>query len=292
MKSPIKKITIAGVGMIGGSIALGLKRILSSLVTIYGFNSTSASTRKALQMGIIDKGLDSLTDIPADTDIFILSTPIEITKLLIPKLAKLHLPKTLFIDVGSIKTAISAIVKAHTNPIFSYISTHPMAGGQQKGMEFADPFLFRNKPWIVCMIDPVAKDKTLILDELISALGAHKIILESHVHDEIIVWSSHIPLMIASILVQSAFTGNQKSVIEKTASTGFRDTTRLASHDATFKTEIALNNSENILEGLHLLKKEIDVFSAMVQGKKARQLKQYFTDAKKKRDNWLSKQFA
>lgn len=292
MKPSIKKITIIGVGMIGGSIALGLRRVLSSQITICGLNSNCPSTRRALDMGLIDKELDSLTEIPKDTDIVILATPIEVTKSLIPKLAQLHLPKTLFIDVGSIKVQIANIVQACNNPSFDYISTHPMAGSEQKGFACADPFLFANKPWIISMIHPVPKNKSVLLDELITLVGAKKLVMRSSMHDKVVTWGSHIPLMISSILVQRAFHQRQKSAIEKTSSTGFRDTTRLASHDANFKTEIALNNSENILKGMEQLREEMDIFTAMVRGRKTKLLKHYFTEAKQKRDHWLAKQFA
>lgn len=278
------KIVIIGMGLIGGSIAMGLKRDLGTKITILGLSSSHRKAKHAKRKGIIDLALSSIKDIPQDADLIILAAPIHVNLRHLKSLKKLIRPDSLLIDVGSTKEVITKLAKKIS--LTQFIGTHPMAGGEVSGIRFANPNLFHGKPWIICPSKNTTKKNLSTIKSLSVILGAKPVIMNAVKHDELTSLASHLFLVISSILLNT-ITKSNWITISQIASTGLKDSTRLASHNPDMKTDIVITNKKNVLASLRLLKREIDSFSLLVGEKNLLELTKYFTLAKKRRDKWL-----
>ncbi len=286
MKSKVPlRIGIVGVGLIGGSICMGLKQHLGKKITIFGSCHDTQRTHQALQLGIIDHVFTSVIDILKDIDCLILCAP---TSKNIDELHHLReRDGILTFDVSSTKREIcKEAERLHVR----FIGTHPMAGGELSGFEHATPYLFVNKPWVICPSKTALPHDDAVIQEIIRLLGAHSVIMSPQMHDRDIAAISHIPLLLSSILVRVASRGNW-NMRRKLASTGFKDSTRLASHDCRIKTDIVFSNKENILHNITMLEHEFKQIRSLLKINKRDELQKYFQDTKSIRDAWLKKDF-
>ena len=281
------KIVIIGVGLIGGSIALGLRKRCGNKITIIGFCSDPERTKLAKSRGIVDKAVEDIGDIPVDARLIILATPVQATIHILTKLARTIKHPALIIDVGSTKKIICHHAPKILPAWLTFIGTHPMAGKETSGFETAESDLFRGKPWIICVSRTADKNQLILVKILVKLLGSKPVIMDPVKHDQLIAWASHLPLVLTSILVSSIAKQPQWGNIAKLASTGFRDTTRLASENPTMKKDIALTNKKNLLTAIKHIRQEIDLFSAFLKRSDDKAIFTYFNRAKLERDNWL-----
>lgn len=229
-------------------------------------------------------------EIPLDSDLIIIATPIfEIIKVL-NKLDKILVKKTLVIDVGSTKQLICSHAAKLKNKNLIFVGTHPMGGRELTGLSNADPNLFVNKSWIICQVK--SNTITAKIIDMVRLLGANPLLLNPMEHDKLVAFASHISLVAGSIL--TGFIGRQKSwdMIAKLASTGFRDTTRLASFSPKIKADIVATNKNNVLDALDNLEKEIRIIKNMVRKNETEKLENYFIKAKETRDSWMANYFS
>jgi len=161
-----------------------------------------------------------------------------------------------------------------------------MAGSELSGFENASADLFINKPWIICPTDKNSSSQIDIIKELIQSLGAIPFILNPQTHDRLVSWTSHLSLLMTSILIKTASQQKEWPKISQIASSGFRDTTRLASDNPLMKRDIVLTNQKNVLLVLKAVKKEIDDFISLVKQNKSIELLKYFQQAKDIRDEY------
>lgn len=283
-----KKIAIIGVGLIGGSIARGLKKRLGMKITILGTCNSLKRSQLAKSKGVIDDVIQDIHHIPTDAQIIILALPVQISIEILANLAKKN-QKLLIIDVGSTKQAICDFAQKILPNSLCFIGTHPMAGKETSGFEEADPNLFVGKPWMICPLKNTPLQSITTVENIIKLLGAKPVIMQDKDHDRLAAWASHLFLTISSILIATTHKQPQWQKLERIASTGFRDTTRLASQDPKMKTGIILTNRKNILMTLRKLKREIDHFYELLLRNNNKEIFAYFDKTKKIRDQWLIK---
>jgi len=216
----MQKVAIVGVGLIGASFGLALRKagFAGSITGV----SSPRSIAVARARGAIDVGV-TLEEAAAQSDLIFLSQPIsgiiETLKLLGP-LAK---PSTLITDAGSTKAAIGKAA-ARSECKGSFVGGHPMAGKEQRGAEFADADLFRDRPWILTSHgdSPIEIEFRAWLEKI----GARVRILDAATHDRLVAWSSHLPQLASTAL--AAALHDQQSGAAAVAGPGLMDMTRLA----------------------------------------------------------------
>lgn len=293
MKSFPGKIAVIGVGLIGGSIALGLKKQFGAKITVFGLCANPKRTKSAVEAGIIDAGLSEIGDLPSDINLIILAVPVRTSLEIIKILAKRNFDSCLVIDVGSTKQAIIVKARKLFGQNISFIGTHPMAGNETSGFESASAGLFRHKPWIICHDKSKADSRQLAtVKNMIQTLEAEIFMMDAKTHDKFAGWVSHAQLALSSILINTLMRQNKGRQMMKIASNGFRDVTRGASHNPQMRTDIILTNKANIISVLGKVKAEIDIFLESLRKSDGRGILKYFQDAKKIRDNWLSAGFS
>jgi len=272
-------VAVIGVGLIGGSLALGLKR--AGLARWVIGVSSPGTISDALDLGVIDAGggYDELPRLVGDAGVVVLSAPIFRIIELLPEVAKAAAPGTLVTDVGSTKAEIVRAAQRVMPPGVAFIGGHPMAGSEQSGVAAADPFLFQNAIYV---LTPTAETPDALLASLadgLTKLGARLLRLAPEVHDRVAAAVSHLPQLLALALVELVGDLNAgESAYLQMAAGGFRDMTRIASSPYRMWRDILGTNAPEIRAVLaafqeRMTKLEEDLEDAEAHFRKANEIR-------------------
>ena len=236
-----------GLGLIGGSIARGIKRACPA-ARIMAYMRTRAKLEQAKEDGIVDVILDGIGEPLLECDIIFLCTPVEYNAQYLTQIRPFLKPGALITDVGSTKEDIHRVVTTlHMEEFF--VGGHPMAGSEKTGYENSTDHLLENAYYIVT---PTAKTKQEDADRLVEiarSIGSIPIVLDYHEHDRIVAAISHLPHLIASSLVNLVKdSDNQNELMKRLAAGGFKDITRIASSSPEMWEQICMTNTGNIID--------------------------------------------
>lgn len=244
-------VTIAGVGLIGGSLGLAAKRAGFD-GKILGVSSPS-SLEHARRAGAIDEGFpyDELVVAAARSDLVVLAAPIltiiEHLELLGRAGDRLR-PGTIITDVGSTKRAIVAAAARVLPPSIAFIGGHPLAGSEQRGAAAADPFLFQNAYYVLTPGERAGDDAVERLAAFLGLTGARVIVLPAAEHDRVAAAISHLPQLLAVHLVNYLESlGPLRDTAKRLAAGGFRDMTRIASSSFRVWDDILSTNRDEVI---------------------------------------------
>ncbi|OPZ66710.1 MAG: prephenate dehydrogenase [bacterium ADurb.Bin478] len=244
-----KRVVIVGVGLIGGSLALALKK-KGFKGKICGVDSAEvlalAEPRRMLDESYTR---DRLLEAVIDADIVFLCTPILDILRLIPEIGPAVKAGALITDVGSTKRTIVETASIYLPVGVDFIGGHPMAGSETKGVEGADPFLFENTTYVLTPVRSVNEQTRKALGELIELIGAKVLLLSPVLHDEIAAAVSHLPQMAAiAMMTLAAKRQSESPYFLKMAAGGFRDMTRIASSPYGIWEHIRQTNADMIAQ--------------------------------------------
>jgi prephenate dehydrogenase len=291
---PIRQITIIGTGLIGGSLALALKKHRFA-GRIIGCDRAPVLER-ARNKAAIDGGHSNPADAVRASQIVVLATPVSGIIDLIERLGPALPPKTLLTDVGSTKMEVLERAKAvfRKNTGVRFLAGHPMAGKEQSGVEFADPDLFQGAAWFVT---PVPGQK--VYDglsgeylEWVETIGARIASMDASEHDQLCAWISHLPQMISTALAAALVDeyGEDAPLLEA-GGRALREMTRISSSPYSMWRDVALTNKTNIRTALlrleqHLahIRDNLDTRELAVEFERAHQLKKIGVTKKKRVD--------
>lgn len=273
-----KQITIIGVGLIGGSIGLAVKKKrLSSLVV--GVTQHKHTLKKALKRKAIDAGTLDVKKSVLDSDIVILATPVDKILSTLERITPYLKKGCIVIDVASVKDIIVRAAEKIIGTKGYFVGTHPMAGSEQRGIDKADGNLFKGAPCILTKTKRTNAKALRLTFDFWKAMGSKIYVLTPTEHDKKISNISHLPHIAASALSLVA----KPSSLEF-ASTGFIDTTRIASSNPDLWISILLANRDNVAEDVENYLKELkDIKNLIIRRKKAK-LRKMLLSAKRKRD--------
>ena len=280
-----KTIYIAGLGLIGASMALGIKRDHPDY-EILGYNRSQASRDIALERGMIDRATDDFASFAPLADIIILTLPIQQTLAFIKKLASLDLKESVIIsDAGSTKSAIVATAdKCFADKSVRFVGAHPMAGSHKTGAASADVNLFENAYYIFTPSSLTTPDTLEEMKDLLSGLHARFIEVDAEEHDRVTSQISHFPHILASGLMgQTASYAEQHDMTRRFAAGGFRDMTRIAESEPGMWTSILLSNRETIMERIEDFKGRLDEIEQAISKGDENQIWNFFNQAREQR---------
>ncbi|MDP4267299.1 MAG: prephenate dehydrogenase [Bacteroidota bacterium] len=256
------RTAIIGLGLIGGSIALDLrKRGFSD--ELIGVDKNIKNSEKALELGLVDRiaGLDEAIKI---SDLIILSVPVSIIVELLPYILSNMKKGAILTDVGSTKEAICKSVEDHPNRQ-CYVSSHPMAGTENSGPEAALVDLFNNKTCIICDIEKSNKKALNVIKKMYACLGMRIVYMEPAEHDLHTAYVSHLSHITSFALANAVLEKEQdSSAIFNLAGGGFESTARLGKSSPEMWAPIFNHNKENISEALDLYIKHISMFKKCI----------------------------
>ncbi|SFV89012.1 Prephenate and/or arogenate dehydrogenase (unknown specificity) [hydrothermal vent metagenome] len=281
----IEKICIIGVGLIGGSFALGLKKVDKNQIII-GYGRHEASLKQAQKLGAIDNYSMDIAEALSGVDMVLIATPVNSFKAIL-ELIKPHLnAKVIISDVGSTKGSVMTMAKTVFSTMPEYfIPAHPIAGKEQSGVGAADGALFENKRVILTPAENANSQAIVAVRNLWSSMGATVEMLDAKTHDNLLAMTSHLPHMLAFSLMDYLMKSDPNAL--NYAAGGFKDFSRIASSDASMWRDICINNSEDIVKHIEGYQQTLEAVSNLIKNNQAEALEQLFQATKTTRDNWL-----
>lgn len=279
-----KKVTLLGVGLLGGSLGLALKkRGLAGRVT--GFVRRKASLRECLKHGVVDEATMDLEAAVQGADLLVLCTPIARMLPLLQQALPVIQRGALITDVGSVKR----IVVRELEPLAAkagahFVGSHPMAGGEQTGPSAAKADLFQDA---ICVITPTRRTSRSALPEvelLWKGVGCKTMRMTPERHDLLVSRTSHLPHVVAAGLATHVLGTGSSSEQEALCANGFRDTTRIAAGSQEMWRDIVMANRSNLTRELGRLIKDLSRFQRLLKGADAATIERYLARARKCRD--------
>ena len=265
----MKKIAVIGLGLIGGSLALELKKV--TWATIYGIDKNPDHLEKALELGIIYK--KATIDIVKEVDIVIIAVPVNIIPHITLQVLDLIDDNTLVFDVGSTKAIVCEAVKKHPKRE-NFVAIHPIAGTEFSGPEAAIYDLFTGKVNIICEQNLSKKEMIEKAVLLFEKLKMRNVFMESaKQHDKHIAYVSHLSHISSFMLGKTVLEieKDEKSIFDM-AGSGFASTVRLAKSNPETWTPIFLQNKESILESLNAYIKNLNQFKEIITNESAEEV--------------------
>jgi prephenate dehydrogenase len=271
-------LTIIGAGLLGGSIGLGL-RACASPCKIVGYGYRRETLQQAQEFGAIDRWTLDLGEAVADADLVILCTPVGLFEAMFKQLSGVLKSGTVVTDVGSTKRSVVRLAQSILPDCNPFVGSHPMAGSEKRGVEYARADLFHNA---LCILTPTASSPRAVvtgLEGFWKSLGMRTIRLSPEEHDAAVSDISHLPHVLAAALVAM----QSRSALPLVGK-GFMDTTRIASGDASLWRDIVLDNRDNILASLGRLQKELATLRKLLTPAKSEALTAWLGSAAGRRD--------
>lgn len=257
------RITIVGLGLIGGSLGMALRR-RHAYHEVLGVARRPESVEQALELGAIDGGTCDLTEGVRGADIVVLAIPVRAIIALIPKLGSLLPEGCLLLDLGSTKEAIVQAMEAlppHVQPI----GGHPMCGKEASGIEAAEADLYEGAVFVLTPLPRTSEEALRLAEELVKAIGARPLVLDARRHDRLVAAISHLPYLLAVGLIDAAeCVAAEDETVWTLASSGFRDASRLAASSVPMSLDILLTNRENIAEMVRLFRQRLERIAGLL----------------------------
>ncbi len=284
-ESDFKKITIIGVGLIGGSLGLALKEKKPNF-KIVGIDKQEI-IKKAIARGAIDEGTVNLEEGIKEADVVILATPVKTILNLLTQINPFLKKGCIVTDTGSTKQQIVRKANKVLSKDIFFIGGHPMAGSEEYGIDSANSHLFQDKTYI---LTPTKKSNLIAIEKissLIKMIGGKRLILNSLEHDRIVGTVSHLPQIMAVSLVNMVSELVRKENNNnyfKAVGEGFKDITRIASSPYKIWEDICDTNQENILEMIQEFRNYLGVIEDKLKNN-PNSLKEEFQKASKLREN-------
>ena len=278
------KIGIVGLGLIGGSLGLKLQSLNH---TIYGIANSELNKIKAEERKLANFVSCDLS-LLKNCELIFLALPIK--DLISPSNRLLaSIPReTIVTDVASIKEPIvNKWEKLH--PLF--IGSHPMAGTEKKGVDSGFEGLFKNAKWIITPTQNSDLKAFENISEIIESMNCEICQASPKEHDEAVSLISHLPIFLASALIETAHTKNNQSLLElsqKLAATGFADTSRVGSGNEQLGLDLAMNNQINVLNAINNFKNKLNTLESFIKEKNWGLLSKKLTEAKEIRKDFIN----
>jgi prephenate dehydrogenase len=273
-------IGIVGAGLIGGSIALGAEKAGFSVIVHDRHNSVTG-----FKLAAATRWAATITEVALSSDLIFIATPISATVAAAEALVSHIRPDTIVSEVASAKQEIAPELFRVLSPHCKYIPAHPMAGSERSGWEAAQPELFQGAVTVIC--DDFCADPTAaaIMRNFWERLGSTTITLDVITHDRLVAAVSHLPHLLASILVNDIAESFEAAF--QVTGRGFRDLTRIASGSPSLWTEILLANRGELLNHLQRFRDRLDQGIQLLERNDAKSLQALLNAAKRNRDKLI-----
>jgi len=284
----LNKLVIIGVGLIGGSFALALRKV-GAVRHIVGVGRSRENMQRALENGVIDEIASDMVSALHDADFVLLAMPVGQNESIMTQIAPHLQSHTIVSDAGSTKQDVAAAARLHLgNNLKNFVPGHPIAGAEQSGVVAAQEALYAGKHVILTPLDVTetsAIEKTATLWRLCGAKVSHMPIEE---HDRILSATSHLPHVLAFVLMNHLrnSTDNPDDLL-RFAGSGFRDFTRIASSSPEMWRDICLSNRDALIKQIKAYQNELSSIQSILETGKSDELEESFKQARDMRNNWL-----
>lgn len=289
MKNPdFKKIVIFGVGLIGGSVALALKKS-GCTAQVVGVGRSIKSLQTAVDLGVIDLASSKVNDALKDADIVLIAAPVAQTPAILAAI-KPHLSaNTVITDAGSTKSDVLNCAQDILGAQFNqFVGGHPIAGAEKSGVTAATADLYRNKNVVLTPTTATNPEAVQRVRELWQTCGANVSEMPAETHDGIFAAVSHLPHLLAFALVDEVASRPNAEQLFGFAASGFRDFTRIAGSHPEMWRDISLANKTALLNEISAYQNELSDLKQMLQNEDGKALHALFERASLARNGWAT----
>jgi prephenate dehydrogenase len=284
------RIAIVGLGLIGGSIGLALKRAEPENTTLVGYDHSREIMGRAQRAGVVDEVTPSLPHAVRDATMVIVATPIVEVRRVFRDIAPHLQDKCIVTDTASTKGDVMRWAQQELPNHVYFIGGHPMAGREKAGLQEAEAELFDGKPYcIVPSVDAVGGAVNAVVG-LVQALGAVPFFLDADEHDAYVAAISHVPLVSSVALFNLARRSNAWPELANISGPAFKDLTRLASGEPELGHDIFITNRENVLHWLQRYMTELQRLADLIESQDEEEsLFRTLAEAQIEREQFLEK---
>ena len=270
------RISIIGIGLIGGSMALALKE-KGFADKVIGVDANKLHCEKALELGLVDE-IKELKEAVLASDLIILAIPINAAEALLPVVLDLC-DKQVVMDVGSTKKTICESV-ANNRHRGRFVATHPMWGTEYSGPEAAVKGAFEDKAAVICSKEDSDADAVALVEKVYDVLGMHLVYMNAEAHDVHVAYVSHISHITSFALANTVLEKErEEDAIFELASGGFESTVRLAKSNPAMWVPIFMQNRDNVLDVLNEHIAQLRKFKACLEKENFDYLKELIENA-------------
>ena len=285
-KAVIKRLTIIGVGLIGGSLARALKRA-GVVGEVVGAGRDAQHLQQALALGVVDRTEMDLAAAVQGADIVVVATPVGVAETVFRAIAPGLSPDTILTVVGSTKASVIAAAQAAFGQLpENFVPGHPIAGTEKSGVEASFAELFEGHRIILTPTENSAPQAVTRVRTMWEQTGADVVETGVEHHDDVLAATSHLPHLLAFSLVDTLAKLDAKQEVFEYAAGGFRDFTRIASSDPEIWHDICLHNSSALLKMLARFEADLDTLRQAIADNNSDYLLQVFARAKAARDQF------
>lgn len=287
---PIKNLILIGVGLIGGSFALDLKRA-KCVETVIGIDLDSDNLERALERRVIDQAFTEINaQSMADADLIVIATPVATLPHICQQLEPYLASNTIISDVGSTKQSAIQAFKQFLPEHFEHcVAAHPIAGSDRSGALAAQFGLYQNKKLILCPHEQQNSASLECVAQLWERVGARVFRMNAREHDEIFAAVSHFPHLLAFSYVHQMLEHPNGADYLRFAGSGFRDFTRIAASNPTMWADIMLENQASLLDLIAAQQAQLAYLSGCLKNGDKQALRDYFQAAQQVREDWGDK---
>ncbi len=273
----LRRVCIIGLGLLGGSVALAVRQRMPGTAVV-GYSHRPATRRRAKALGVVTETAGNLKAAVANADLVVLATPIFTFEKYFMDLSGFVPHGCIITDVGSTKVLPHVWAEKRLAEHVRYVGSHPVAGSEQRGVEFARDDLFDQARCILTTTPATDRHAVKALKDFWSMLGCSIQVMSPAEHDRVFANISHLPHVMAAGLVNAS---DEEEMMF--AGKGFLDSTRIASGPPTIWTDVLLANRANIAAGIDRAIAELSRLRAAIKGGKRGQIEQLLEAARRKR---------
>jgi prephenate dehydrogenase len=276
-------VAIAGLGLIGGSLGMALRR-RDLARRVIGLPRRAETIAEGLSMGAIHEGSLDLAAV-ADAELVVLAAPVRTCETLARGLAPYLKPGTLVTDVGSTKAELTLLIPELLPKGVDFVGGHPMAGSERGGVLAGRADLFEGAVWVLTRAARTRPENVVRVSRLVRALGATPVEMDPELHDDAVARISHLPHLVAAALAEAAERGSVPAdVLRLLVAGGFKSTTRIAASPPEMWRDICLTNRKAVLASLRDFEGALARFREALEQEDGAAVQEAFAQGKASRD--------
>ena len=281
----IKQLTIFGVGLIGGSLAMALRKA-GYVKKVVGCSRSEEHLQRAVDLGVIDSFTLDPIEAVKGADMIILAVPMRVIKPMLKSIADHIEPNAIITDAGSAKGSVIAAATAAFGGVVppNFVAGHPIAGREKSSVEAAIDDLYIDHKVVLTPSSETSSEAVIRVKDMWQTAGAIVETLDAKHHDDVLAATSHLPHILAYSLVNTLSKSEYGDAVFDYAAGGFKSFSRIASSDPVMWRDICLENKEAILSALNDFQQDLTDLSASIEDKNSEELMQIFANAKETRD--------
>ena len=274
----LRQVTVIGLGLLGASVTLAILRSLP-MVRVVGYTHRASTRRRARRLAVASAVLDDMTESVSNADLVVLATPICTFEEIFGTIADALPTSSIVTDVGSTKVLPHRWASRRLPKRVHYVGSHPIAGSEQRGLEFARSDLFDQATCVLTATKKTNREAVRILKRFWSALGCSVKLMSPAQHDRILANVSHLPHVVAVALMNAIGAGELNL-----AGTGLVDTSRVASGPANIWADVLLTNAGNTAGSIDRTIAELSRLRKAIKNQDDRQIRKLLEAARRKRE--------